>query len=169
MPASRSVSAIAAGAGRRFGAPRATRIAAPPTKPTDTASRSGITPAVPAIATTTTRATIATSLARLHDRASQGLPTIVAPAAPATYASEGKRVEVTHVDVDTALSSRPGRSRYRSTRTKMMTPAAAPTMTSPIRRHRRCHTSNATITTGTRSALDLSEGEGELSDCVGDL
>jgi hypothetical protein len=95
---------------------------------------------------------MAQSLARRYERESQGLPTIVAPAAPATYASEGKRVEVTHVDVLTASSSRPGRSRYRSTRTNASTPAAAPAMTSASRRHRCCQTSNTTITAGTRRA-----------------
>ncbi len=62
MPASRSASAMTAGAGRRFGAPSSARTTAPPAKPAETASRSGTTPPVAAIAITTTRHAIATSL-----------------------------------------------------------------------------------------------------------
>ena len=108
----RARAATVDGAGRRFGDPNSDRARARPrTRPRRSARISSGTPALPAIAIAHDQHE-QREVARhaSTQRESHGLPTVVAAAAPATYASDGKRVDATHVPLVTAPATRGCRS-----------------------------------------------------------
>ena len=148
---SRARCATAAGAGRRFGAPNTTRTAAPTATRRDAASSELGTPrrCRRPPSTTHERRRWPTSVARRHDRESHGLPTIVAAAAPATYASDGKRVEATHVPLHRVRrAGRGGRgTRSSERRTRPRRPRRR-ARRAPSRRQRCCRPASTTTTAG---------------------
>ena len=121
------------------------------------------TPPLPAIAIATIKPSNARSLARFHERESQGLPTTVAAATPATNASDGNRVDATHVPLVTAPATRGCRSSTTSSTANSAAPAAAASTRIPRRRHRCCTTSTISTNSGTATGRDLRQRQHELA------
>ena len=151
-PASRSAPATVAGAGRRFGAPKTTRTAAPAAAPDATARATSGTPAVPAIAIAPASTTTPQSQLRRQDRESQGFPSVATAATAARKGSDGKRLDSTHVSPVTPSGICRWRDKRASSKAKSPAPAAPASATMSSRCQRRFTTSPTTTARGTARA-----------------
>ena len=151
-PASRSAPATVAGAGRRFGAPKTTRTAAPAAVPDATARATSGTPAVPAIAIAPASTTTPQSQLRRQDRESQGFPSVATAATAARKGSDGKRLDSTHVSPVTPSGICRWRDKRASSKAKSPAPAAPASATMSSRCQRRFTTSPTTTARGTARA-----------------